>query len=97
MKFDGKVQVQDIPLTGKRRRTENFLKLGIRNDITYVQEQTQMLKSSLATLTLISSLVLAVTSQVPFPLILALATLSVSVLTLFFTPALLMMQRHEKT
>lgn len=38
--------------------------------------------SSLATLTLISSLVLAVTSQVPFPLILALATLSVLVIAL---------------
>ncbi|MCM1001674.1 coiled-coil domain-containing protein [Wolbachia pipientis] len=38
--------------------------------------------SSLATLTLISSLVLAVTSQIPFPLILALATLSVLVIAL---------------
>ncbi|MDG7053696.1 MAG: hypothetical protein LKM45_07640, partial [Wolbachia endosymbiont of Alcedoecus sp.] len=38
--------------------------------------------SSLATLTLISSLVLAVIPQVPFPLILALATLSVLVIAL---------------
>ncbi|MGL9688549.1 MAG: hypothetical protein ACR5K6_02130 [Wolbachia sp.] len=41
-----------------------------------------LVASSLATLTLISSLVLAVTSQVPFPLILALATLSVLVIAL---------------
>ncbi|WP_145971867.1 coiled-coil domain-containing protein [Wolbachia endosymbiont of Cimex lectularius] len=41
-----------------------------------------LVASSLATLTLILSLVLAVTSQVPFPLILALATLSVLVIAL---------------
>ncbi|MGL9762539.1 MAG: hypothetical protein ACR5LB_10530 [Wolbachia sp.] len=41
-----------------------------------------LVASSLATLTLISSLLLAVTSQVPFPLILALAKLSVLVIAL---------------
>ncbi|MDR2978074.1 MAG: hypothetical protein LBU56_01340 [Rickettsiales bacterium] len=41
-----------------------------------------LVTSSLATLTLISSLVFAVTPQVPFPLILALATLSVLVIAL---------------
>ncbi|MCM1001630.1 MAG: hypothetical protein KTV72_04935, partial [Wolbachia endosymbiont of Melophagus ovinus] len=41
-----------------------------------------LVASSLATLTLISSLVLAVTFQIPFPLILALATLSVLVIAL---------------
>ncbi|MDG7055302.1 MAG: hypothetical protein LJD31_01975 [Wolbachia endosymbiont of Menacanthus eurysternus] len=41
-----------------------------------------LVASSLATLTLISSLVLAVIPRVPFPLILALATLSVLVIAL---------------
>ncbi|MDR1139511.1 MAG: hypothetical protein LBJ80_05370 [Rickettsiales bacterium] len=43
-----------------------------------------LVASSLATLTLISSLVLAVTSQVPLPLIIALSTLSVLVIALSY-------------